>query len=380
MPGHRYILQPYKGMTTRYTCPECGKPKKFARYIDTNTNDQLGDSVGKCERSDSCGYHYTPKQYFAANGIVPDHNTDVANHKTEQTEAPPTYFNKVILEKSQAGYSKNNFISFLKTKFSDDQVQQTIEKYLIGTSKHWPGATIFWQVDDVGNVRAGKVMLYNSETGKRVKEPKDRITWVHKVLNVKDFKMDQCFFGQHLLVDKSKTVAIVESEKTAIIASIYLPQFIWLSSSNKQGLSVNKCNSLKGFNVVLYPDLNAFEDWKSKADLYKFKISDLLERKATDDERNAGLDLADYLIRFDVSEFQKQDHPKAQEPDQPDTPIINPTVIPVHKKYTEAEAAGKLVNHPQTELINSLWESVVLYRNRPELQNKYINQLSDIEI
>ena len=37
-------------------------------YIDTENNNQyLSDNVGKCNRLDKCGYHYTPKQYFADN-------------------------------------------------------------------------------------------------------------------------------------------------------------------------------------------------------------------------------------------------------------------------------------------------------------------------
>ena len=27
----------------------------------------LSDSVGKCNRLNKCGYHYTPRQYFADN-------------------------------------------------------------------------------------------------------------------------------------------------------------------------------------------------------------------------------------------------------------------------------------------------------------------------
>ena len=35
------------------------------RYIDTENNNQyIADNVGKCNRLDKCGYHYTPRQYF----------------------------------------------------------------------------------------------------------------------------------------------------------------------------------------------------------------------------------------------------------------------------------------------------------------------------
>jgi len=65
--NHRYILQPYKSLSDRYTCPACNEKKKFSRYIDGTTNEQLADDCRKCERSDSCGYHRTPSEFFKDN-------------------------------------------------------------------------------------------------------------------------------------------------------------------------------------------------------------------------------------------------------------------------------------------------------------------------
>ena len=37
-------------------------------YIDTENNNQyLSERVGKCNRLDKCGYHYTPRQYYTDN-------------------------------------------------------------------------------------------------------------------------------------------------------------------------------------------------------------------------------------------------------------------------------------------------------------------------
>ena len=62
--GHRYIWEPYSGPGSRHTCPECGRKGAFVRYIDTETGEQLADNVGRCNREDSCGYHYKPRDYF----------------------------------------------------------------------------------------------------------------------------------------------------------------------------------------------------------------------------------------------------------------------------------------------------------------------------
>jgi hypothetical protein len=74
-------------------------------------------------------------------------------------------------------------------------------------------------------------MLNNPTTGKRIKEPFNHINWAQKVLKEPEYELKQCFFGEQL-IDKSKPVAIVESEKTAVIASGYLPQFIWLAAGS----------------------------------------------------------------------------------------------------------------------------------------------------
>ena len=64
---YRYQLERYRGRGTRYVCPNCGRKYAFTRYIDTNTNTYVNDRVGKCNRLDKCGYHYTPRQYFEDN-------------------------------------------------------------------------------------------------------------------------------------------------------------------------------------------------------------------------------------------------------------------------------------------------------------------------
>ena len=68
MNTYRFTLERYRGISTRYTCPQCGRKHTFTRYIDTeNNNNYISDNVGKCNRLDKCGYHYTPKQYFTDN-------------------------------------------------------------------------------------------------------------------------------------------------------------------------------------------------------------------------------------------------------------------------------------------------------------------------
>ena len=68
MNDFRYQLEKYRGRGSRYVCPQCGRKYTFTRYVDThNNNEYVNDKVGKCNRLDKCGYHYTPRQYFEDN-------------------------------------------------------------------------------------------------------------------------------------------------------------------------------------------------------------------------------------------------------------------------------------------------------------------------
>lgn len=306
-----YVLEPYHGLNTRYYCPKCKqKTKTFVRYINTRTNEHLNSSVGRCNREIKCGYHYSPSQYFKDNHISLDtNNLHLANKliTTENKANLISFINQNIFKASLKVCRTNNFVMFLKKLFGEDIANFLVQKYCIGTSIHWNGATVFWEIDSNGKIRTGKIMLYNELTGKRIKKPFNHISWVHTVLKLQNFNLKQCFFGEHLLHEKHKPVAIVESEKTAIIASIYLPNFIWLAVGSLTNLNKEKCNILKGRSVILFPDLNGFEKWSVKAKEFShianFIVSDLLERKANNEEKEQGLDLADYLIRHEYKAF-----------------------------------------------------------------------------
>ena len=66
---------------------------------------------------------------------------------------------------------QSNFISYLLQHFDLKKVLQAIKTYHIGTTNYWHGATVFWQIDTKNVIHAGKIMLYNCNTGKRIKEP-----------------------------------------------------------------------------------------------------------------------------------------------------------------------------------------------------------------
>lgn len=309
-PMYKYQLQPYKGMPTRYSCPNCRHRKSFTRYIDTDTGQHIATHVGICNRKDKCGYHYTPKQFFALGIVAAVSKFPFGRAPKRKPKPEVEYFiNPEFVESTYTDYGQNNFVQYLIARFGFNEAEKLVGAYRIGTSGHWFGATIFWQIDTHNRVRTGKIMLYDKQTGKRVKQPFNHITWAH-ALALKTapadiaYTLNQCFFGEHLLITSPyKPVAIVESEKTAVIAGALMPAFIWISCGSLEGLNLNKCKILQNREVMLFPDVNASKKWHEKAKELrrampgtKFVVSDYLEKLATEKDKKDGVDIGDVVF------------------------------------------------------------------------------------
>ena len=63
MSEYRFHLQKYS-YGSKISCPNCGKRRCFVRYVDEEGIIRFPDTVGKCDHENSCGYHYTPREYF----------------------------------------------------------------------------------------------------------------------------------------------------------------------------------------------------------------------------------------------------------------------------------------------------------------------------
>ena len=156
MSNYRFKLEPYKGVRTRHICPACGRPRCFARYIDTEGKIEFPDNVGRCDHEQRCGYHFTPKAYFAEHPTMKEelHSTSEVIHKPV-VPAPPSFIDREMMEKTLKGYELNNLYLFLCGRLGKENALQLMRHYHVGTSRHWAGATVFWQIDIRGQVRAG---------------------------------------------------------------------------------------------------------------------------------------------------------------------------------------------------------------------------------
>lgn len=310
---HRFILEPYKGPSTRHTCPQCRKPRELARYVDTDTGELLPEHVGKCNRADACGYHYPPRDYFRDTGTSPDHaDGTVWPSKPEQPQRPAYLHDRAEVVALRAHPERNTLSAYWCNRIGAERWSAVARDYALGTWQdgELAGAAVYWQVDTHGRVKAGKIMLYDPSTGKRRKDVRST-SWVHHERTRKsagDLGVEQSLFGEHLLRGwpMDKPVAVVESEKTAMIAAALMPSFLWVAVGSVGAFTLAKLQPLTGRKVLAFPDLSrdgsAFAKWREKAveigHLFDaVHVSDLLERMATAADREAGLDIGDYLLR-----------------------------------------------------------------------------------
>ena len=312
MSDYRFHLEKYH-VGSKLTCPSCKKTRCFVRYVDEEGIIKFPNNVGRCDHENSCGYHYTPKDYFHDNpdekpvdwkDDTPIIYNKVVNKPTGKPElVTPSLIPVEVMKKSLAKYDTNPFYRYLCGIIGIEETQRIFQLYHIGTGKKWNGCTVFWQIDINGQVRTGKLMGYDPDTGHRIKEPVKQVTWAHSVMGMSDFHLVQCLFGEHLLPLKpAMTVALVESEKTAIIMSHFMPDLLWLSTGGKDGcFNENAVQILRGRTVILIPDLGGWEKWQKKSQMLKsickrVIMSDVIEKIATDEQREKGLDVADFFL------------------------------------------------------------------------------------
>lgn len=291
--------------TRKFLCPACQK-KRFVRYYDYEKKQYLPEDVGRCDREVKCGYHYSAADYFKdqhQQGKSISFKPLLRQSLNADRVLEPSYISYDTFRKSLIHYDKNNFIFFLGRLFDKELIATLIDEFKIGTSKHWSGAIVFWQIDDSENIRTGKIMLYDPQSGKRVKKQVAYIQWVHRILKLKDYHLEQCLFGLHQLPKGgTKPVAIVESEKTAVLMTGFYPGYCWMATGGLSNLTYSKMKVLAGRKIILYPDLGGSEKWQEKASALIQKgmdvhVSTILEKHGSSADRQSGFDIADFFIK-----------------------------------------------------------------------------------
>lgn len=280
----------------KFVCPECGK-KRFVRYKNSQTDEYAPEQYGVCDRKEECGY----KQYPTSEKSD-DWKRPTATPKP-QAKPQPQYISVDVFKQSLSNYDKNTFIKWLVSVIGKQETEKLIKMYYLGTNSYSDfcrNAVIFWQIDTNMRIHRGKIMQYQPN-GHRQKENGNYS--VHNALKLGENKAPQTLFGLHLIKDTTKKIAVTESEKTALVASVFKPDFIWLACGSLQNIGFNTENQkamyqpLKNRDVIFYPDAGCFDKWIKKANELKsicrsIEVSDILERCGAE----KGKDIADYLI------------------------------------------------------------------------------------
>lgn len=177
-------------------------------------------------------------------------------------------------------------ITFLQDRFSKESLAEMYGRYRLGLCDK--RVIIYPYIDVENRLRCLKRMKYG-EDGKRCKNGNKSVGVGYICTSLKEkgvvpatWKQKQCLFGEHLLSEyPNASVVIVESEKTAIICSMFFPEYIWIATGG--------CGQIKPIvwirhilskrKVLLFPDTGEYEYWKKQAKKHslKCKVSDYME-------------------------------------------------------------------------------------------------------
>jgi hypothetical protein len=233
-----------------------------------------------------------------------------------------------------------------------EQMVSAACRYRLGASRL--GGVIFWQIDQEERVHDGKVMYYQPDCHRdKGRNP----TWVSALLRRRNpfpdspHETSHCFFGAHLisplnerlfrppltpprssfarLLPKGRknsggetaiavmegqggrsSIAVVEAEKTAVILSELYPQYVWLAAGGLGEVQVDKFRPLRGHKVIMFPDTDpegvAYKRWCEAAervmgqpfweDSLPIRVSNVLERHASPEQKARKIDLVDFLF------------------------------------------------------------------------------------
>lgn len=269
-------------------CPSCGK-RTFVRYVLTaDPATEAGSEFGRCDRESKCGYNRYPSK--DSGGPVQDapriETRAVIPLRLDPTQVQPTV--KSVLF---------GWVSEMLGRVWQDREMgramavEAFYKYQVGATQD--GRTVFWQIDEQGEVHAGKVMAYKAD-GHR-DHAAGSTDWVHRFPGVKatGTDLDQCPFGLHLLSPQhpDTPVAVVESEKTALVMSEVAPTATWLAVGGAAMIGKAAAYMTKYNNVTLIPDEGQLERWMTASRLHGWKINTIACRRPV----APGCDILDLL-------------------------------------------------------------------------------------
>jgi len=195
-----------------------------------------------------------------------------------------------MVERPEKAIDDDLLIAWMRRGVNWDTAQRTrlervLKDYHVGHGKN--GHTIFWQIDEKGRVRTGKMMKYRPD-GHRDKESKWNFDFIHSTLSRKRCEDDPwpfpaiynpdrqephlTFFGMHLLdYYPHATIKLVESEKTALLMATAYGNHtmdVWMACGGLEMITRERLQPIidRHRRIILYPDRDGIERWTQKAE------------------------------------------------------------------------------------------------------------------
>lgn len=284
----QYPFSPKRNL--KLITPCCNKLNKDGKFANFKGFD---DVYGYCH---SCGKTTLPN---AKNTIT---NNAFYNAKLCKKNAiiKQQYIKESVIWGFYELKPENNLLQYLRNTYCNKRVETAKQLYCLGTSKD--GGCIYWNISIALKVQKSKICYYN-KNGKRTNN--------FKVPYKNEDGYYACLFGEHLISDENKKeqpIILVESEKSALVGFINLPKYTWLSYGGLNGLTDSKIKVLKGYKVIIIPDIskNAVRVMQLKiakldSKQYNIKIWDMRNGLTDEQLKEKGIynnDLEDYFRAF----------------------------------------------------------------------------------
>ena len=125
------------------------------RYIDEAGEISFPDNVGICDHINSCGYHYTPKEYFRDNPAVKERLSEQERNCRTPVAARPaakpvpeqepqiSFLPSDWVEQSMRRYDINPLYRYFTKVAGKEDTDRLFRLYRVGTSRMWNGAAVF---------------------------------------------------------------------------------------------------------------------------------------------------------------------------------------------------------------------------------------------
>lgn len=298
-------------------CPSCGK-KSFTPYVYSASKEPVDINLyGICDRSNNCSFHHHPNE---DKDFQPDQNEiskPVIKEFIEQIFPSQKQINAITQRTKTAVSPLHTYCKRLTIPvdhllkwgvYSDEE--KTLFLY-INTDNQVCNIKTFKYLDNGHRDKSKDAYSLKNPPPSHTPKKSNSAGGDVKIIN----KYLLCGFGEHLLdPEKERTVCIVESEKSAVMASFFYPQFDWIACGSANGLGV--ANGVRGdFKIKSLYGRKIY--WLADADAAGRENSSLrLLRKYNQNvvvidlwpERNDGYDIGDAIdegLRPEIAEPQE---------------------------------------------------------------------------